>query len=202
MSAAASNHGDGTARVARRALLLAGLATGVGISSEPVSADEEPAGSDERPQKGDHLVYAEGNKEGQVIKSADLPLGGPPVPAWPVDAKTKVVRNGSRLNEVLVVRLKPDELGDDTKARAADGIVAYSAVCTHAGCVVSEWVMHDDTKVMKCLCHNSEYDPRHDAEVVFGPAPRHLAALPLGIADGTLFVAGAFVGKIGPQTST
>ncbi len=36
------------------------------------------------------------------------------------------------------------------------------------------------------MCHNSEYDPRAGAQVVFGPAPRRLAALPLTLADGSL----------------
>jgi Rieske Fe-S protein len=56
-----------------------------------------------------------------------------------------------------------------------------------------------DEDVFKCLCHNSEYDPRRAAQVVFGPAPRRLAALPLSIVDGALVVAGTFVGKVGAQ---
>ena len=35
------------------------------------------------------------------------------------------------------------------------------------------------------------------AQVVFGPAPRRLAALPLALADGSLSVAGNFMGKVG-----
>ena len=113
--------------------------------------------------------------------------------AWPKDPKTSVVRSGSRLNEILVIRLDPAELDEQTRARAADGIVAYSAICTHAGCPVTAWVKSEssDKDVLKCMCHNSEYDPRASAQVVFGPAPRRLAALPLAIADGSLSVAGA-----------
>jgi Rieske Fe-S protein len=51
--------------------------------------------------------------------------------------------------------------------------------------------------VFKCPCHNSEYDPRQGAQVVFGPAPRRLAALPLALAGGALSVAGGFIGKVG-----
>lgn len=53
--------------------------------------------------------------------------------------------------------------------------------------------------MLKCPCHNSEFDPRQGAQVVFGPAPRRLAALPLAISDGTLVVAASFVGKVGAQ---
>ena len=80
------------------------------------------------------------NMRVNIIKPQDLKLGGPPVLAWPKDPKTSVIRNGSRLNEVLVVRLDPAELDDETRAHAADGIVAYSAICAHAGCPVTAWV--------------------------------------------------------------
>lgn len=190
----------------RRSVLLAALATGAGFATDSVAtrvlaADEEQPGSDERPQKGDVLVHSEGEREGHVIKPADLKLGGPPLHAWPQDPKTLVVRSGSRLNELLVVRLDPAELDEDTRARAADGIVAYSAICAHAGCPVTEWVKGEglDKEVFKCPCHNSEYDPREGARVVFGPAPRHLAALPLAMADGALTVAAPFIGKVGAQ---
>jgi Rieske Fe-S protein len=165
------------------------------------AADEDPPGSDERPQKADALVFAEGEHAGEVIGPQHLKAGGPPVRAWPRDPKTSVVRKGSRLNEVLVVRLDPAELDDETRARAADGIVAYSAICSHAGCAVTGWVKGatGDKDVCKCFCHNSEFDPRNSAQVVFGPAQRRLAALPLAIADGSLTVAAPFVGKVGAQ---
>jgi rieske iron-sulfur protein len=181
----------------RRALLLTALAAGACMaSSRSAVADEDQPGSDERPQKADVLVFSEGEHAGEVIT-----LGGPPVSAWPRDSKTSVVRKGSRLNELLVVRLDPAELDDETRSRAADGIVAYSAICPHAGCNVTGWLKAaaGDNDLFKCFCHNSEFDPRHSAEVVFGPALRRLAALPLTIAGGSLTVAATFVGKVGQQ---
>jgi rieske iron-sulfur protein len=184
----------------RRTLILAALATGVAAST-PAVADEDQPGSDERPQKGDVLVFSEGEHSGEIIKPQNLKLGGPPVRAWPKDPATSVIRKGSRLNEVLLVRLDPAELDDETRARSADGFLAYSAICSHAGCPVTAWVQGaaGDKDILKCFCHNSEYDPRQNAQVVFGPAPRRLASLPLAIADGSLKVAGTFVGKVGAQ---
>jgi rieske iron-sulfur protein len=184
----------------RRTLILTALATGACLASGKAAA-EDPPGSDERPQQADVLVFSEGDHAGEVIKPQDLKLGGPPVRAWPKDSITSVIRKGSRLNEVLVVRLVPAELDDETRARSADGIVAYSVICSHAGCPVTAWVKGatGDKDVCKCVCHNSEYDPRQGAQVVFGPAPRRLAALPLATADGSLTVAGTFVGKVGAQ---
>ncbi|MCK1393799.1 Rieske (2Fe-2S) protein [Bradyrhizobium sp. 1] len=184
----------------RRTLLLGALATTACLGcSTQARAGEDPPGSDERPQKGDLLVFSEGEQEGKLITSADIPSGGPPVHAWPKDPKTSVVRSASRLNEILIIRLDPAELDEQTKARAVDGILAYSAICSHAGCPVTAWVKSDvgDKEVFKCMCHNSEYDPRAGAQVVFGPAPRRLAALPLVLADTSLSVAGNFIGKVG-----
>jgi rieske iron-sulfur protein len=188
--------------LARRGFLFTALVTGIGVTvTAPVGAGDDAPGSDERPQQADLLVFAEGEHQGQSIKPDDLPLGGPPARAWPMDPETKVVRKGSRLNELLVVRLNPAELDDDTRQRAADGIVAYSAICSHAGCPVTAWVKgaQGDKDVLKCVCHNSEYDPRQSGQVVFGPAPRRLAALPLAAADGSIAVAAKFVGKVGAQ---
>ena len=167
----------------------------------PATAEDDAPGSSDRPQKADLFVYAEGEHAGTVIKPGDLKAGGPPVRAWPKDSKSEVIRKGSRLNEVVLLKLDPGELDDDTRARAADGIVAYSVVCTHAGCPITAWVKQEagDKNVLKCMCHNSEFDPRKSAQVVFGPAPRRLAALPLAISDGSLTVAASFVGKVGAQ---
>jgi rieske iron-sulfur protein len=187
----------------RRTMMLTVLAAGASLAtaSRAAAADDDQPGKDERPRKADLLVVSEGEHAGEVIKPENLEVGGPPLRAWPKDPNTSVVRDGSRLNEVLVVKLDPAELDDETRAHAADGIVAYSAVCSHAGCPTTGWVKESsgDKDVFKCFCHNSEYDPRQGAQVVFGPAPRRLAALPLAISDGSLTVAAAFVGKVGAQ---
>jgi rieske iron-sulfur protein len=186
----------------RRTIILTALATAVHAAAPRSAAAEEDApGSDLRPQKADVLVFAEGDHAGEAIKPEDLKPGGPFVRAWPKDPKTSVIRKGSRLNEVVVVKLDPAELDDSTRPRSADGIVAYSVICSHAGCPITAWgkEAQGDKDVLKCVCHNSEFDPRQSAQVVFGPAPRRLAALPLAVADGTLTVVGTFIGKVGAQ---
>jgi rieske iron-sulfur protein len=189
-------------RQTRRSVLLTTLATGAFLAAGRfAAAQEDQPGSSDRPKRDDLLVVSEGERTGDVIKPDDVKLGEPPLHAWPRDPKTSVIRNGSRLNEILVLKLDPGELDDETRSRSADGIVAYSAVCTHAGCSVTGWLKAEagEKDVLKCFCHNSEFDPRENAQVVFGPAPRRLAALPLAIADGSLTVAATFVGKVGAQ---
>jgi Rieske Fe-S protein len=117
--------------------------------------------------------------------------------AYPIDPQSKTVRDGSRLNQVLLIRLDAEALTDDTRARSAAGIVAYSAVCTHAGCDVEDW--KHQTETLLCFCHYSEFDPKDGARVLEGPAPRRLAVLPLKIVDGALLAAGSFIGRVGFQ---
>jgi thiosulfate dehydrogenase [quinone] large subunit len=65
--------------------------------------------------------------------------------------------------------------------------VAYSAVCTHAGCTVA----YDRARgELICPCHGSIYDPRHGAHVVAGPAPRPLPMVPVRVdARGNAYAA-------------
>jgi Rieske Fe-S protein len=151
-----------------------------------------------RPDKGDLLVYATGDKAREVITLADLVVGGPPVMAWPMDPASKSLRDGSRLNQVILIRLDADTLDETTRTHAADGVVGYSASCTHALCPVTGW--NAQKHVLRCPCHNSEYDPSRAGQVMFGPAPRPLPGLPLAVTDGVLTAAGKFLGKVG-QTS-
>jgi len=158
-------------------------------SNDPTSA---------RPQPGDRLVFLTGPKKGQAARSDDLKLGGSQAQAYPADPKG-VVRDGSPLNLVVLVRVGSDGLDADTRARSADGVVAYSAICTHQACPVNQW--SEEKKAMVCSCHASTYDPKNGAKVIFGPAPIALAALPLKSEGGLLIVAGGFTGRVGGETN-
>jgi Rieske Fe-S protein len=175
----------------RDALALASIAGLEAVAGGvAISAFAEPA--DERPKRGDLLVPIEGT-EVRALAPADVPPT--PLLAWPMDPAQKIVRNGSRLNKVLLVALDPSTLVGATRERAAAGVVAYSAICPHAGCEVSGWVVGQND--IECACHNSRYNPRDAAAVINGPSPRALSALPLEVIDGTLVVAKPFIGRLG-----
>jgi len=142
-------------------------------------------------------VFAGGERIGQVISPGDVVAGQPPVMVYPVDPASRVVRNGSRLNQILLVRLAADELDEDTRAGSADGVVAYSGVCTHAGCDVTLW--QAETRRFRCPCHESEFDPRDRGRVVGGPAPRRLPRLPVKVVDGVIVAGGSFMSRPGFQ---
>jgi Rieske Fe-S protein len=150
-----------------------------------------------RPQAGDIFIFPLGDHQGQVITPQDLPIGGPPVLVYPTDPATQTLRNGSRLNRVLLVRLAQEDLTEQTRAVAVEGVVGYSAICPHTGCDVIGW--ENGAKHLVCPCHSSAFDPKDRARVVGGPAPRALAALPLQLTDGKLAAAGPFLGRVGAE---
>jgi Rieske Fe-S protein len=178
-------------RSTRREVLALVSAAGLEIVAGVAPALAEPA--DERPKPGDHLVPIEGSDPPRPLTPADVPKM--PLLAWPMDPKDGVVRNGSRLNRLLLVALDPATLEGPTRQRAADGIVAYSAICTHQGCEITRWIA--ESELLECPCHESRYNPRDGAAVLDGPAPRPLPALPLAVADGKLVVAKPFIGRPG-----
>ena len=180
----------------RRDILKCFLGVGVGTLFT-ASASAQDDGRSLRPRPGDGLVFASGERKGEAVGANDVSLDARPIIAYPWEPSSKTVRNGSRLNQVLLLRLPVDDLTAETRARAAEGIVAYSAVCTHAGC--DDWAWMKDNKTLKCPCHDSEFNPRDAARVTVGPATRRLAALPLAVKSGLLLVSGEFTGKVGIQ---
>ena len=87
------------------------------------------------------------------------------------------------------------------------GVVAYSKICTHAGCAIALYrkPTFPDTQpgpALVCPCHYSSFDPADNGKVIFGPAGRALPRLPLEIdTDGNLRAAGNFSGPVGPSWS-
>jgi Rieske Fe-S protein len=149
------------------------------------------------PQTDDDIVFPSWQNDGRAIRVDDIPLGGPPILAYPRDPATQVAREKSRLNQILLLRFAEDELSDATKKNSVLGIIAYSGVCTHTGCSVTEW--DADTRNLLCPCHASQFDPRERAKIIGGPARRPLPILPLALKQDTLKVAGPFDGKVGAK---
>ena len=112
--------------------------------------------------------------------------------------------NGAPL---IVVRLPRDQLQlpSDLAGYDAAGIVAYSKICTHAGCAISMYRVPlyaevEPKHALVCPCHYSTFDPATGGTVLFGPAGRRLPMLPVEIdGKGFLRARGNFDEAVGPS---
>jgi ubiquinol-cytochrome c reductase iron-sulfur subunit len=88
---------------------------------------------------------------------------------------------------------------------APEGILAYSKICTHAGCAIAlyrtpKYEPTSEAPALACPCHYSVFDTRRGGEVESGPAGRALPQLPLQLGPGgELQAAGGFSGPLGPS---
>jgi ubiquinol-cytochrome c reductase iron-sulfur subunit len=193
--------GEGISR--RRALAgaagvaCAGLAAAAAL---PVTALGPTLGDapDKTPwRRGRRLV----TPEGKPLRAADLEVGSF-ASALPEGADKREL--GS---PVVVVRIDPRtiRLPPARRSWAPQGILAFSQICTHAGCAITLFrfpVSEATSKgpALVCPCHYSTFDVRRAAEPVFGPAARALPQLPLAIGpDGVLVAAGGLSGSVGPS---
>jgi ubiquinol-cytochrome c reductase iron-sulfur subunit len=108
---------------------------------------------------------------------------------------------------IVLVRVEPAslDLPPERRAWAPLGILAFSQICTHAGCAVTlfRYPVYEETSkppALVCPCHYSTFDVRRAAEPVFGPAVRALPQLPLAVdPDGFLVADGPLAGSVGPS---
>ena len=107
---------------------------------------------------------------------------------------------------IVIVRLSPSSLHlpDGRGGWAPAGILAYSRICTHAGCAIDlyrkpTFPAVEPRPALVCPCHYSTFDPATGGTVTFGPAGRPLPQLPLYVdAAGHLRAGGNFSGPVGP----
>jgi ubiquinol-cytochrome c reductase iron-sulfur subunit len=109
---------------------------------------------------------------------------------------------------VIVVKLPPRylHLPRSRQGWSADGIVAFSKICPHAGCAISEYryPLYPNTSQQQpaftCPCHYSTFLPGDGGSLIYGPAGRELPQLPVMIdSGGYLAAAGPFHEDIGPS---
>lgn len=167
-----------------RRRVLGAVAAGV---AAPVAFTAMPAWAG--PTVGDKLVEEDAEGAPAPIKVSDLKIGKPLV-VYPFDAATKKPRDETRLNKLVLLRFAESDLDGESKKRAAGGVLAFSAVCTHQGCDVKTWLSKE--KALVCYCHSSKFALLDNAAVTAGPAPRPLPSIALALDGETLVVAGAF----------
>ncbi len=102
-------------------------------------------------------------------------------------------------SQTLLIRVEPERLREKAgrEGWTRNGVVAYSKVCTHAGCPVG--LYQTQTAHLLCPCHQSTFDVLDAAKPIFGPATRSLPQLPLDVdAEGFLVARDDYNEAIGP----
>jgi ubiquinol-cytochrome c reductase iron-sulfur subunit len=132
------------------------------------------------------------NDQGEPVNVADLEVGGV-ITVFPLGFV------GAADSQTLLIRLSDTDVttrpGRETWA--PEGYVAYSKVCTHAGCPVG--LYQQSIERLLCPCHQSTFEVANGATPVFGPATRSLPQLPLKVdRNGFLRAQSDFDQPIGP----
>jgi ubiquinol-cytochrome c reductase iron-sulfur subunit len=100
-------------------------------------------------------------------------------------------------SQALLIRLPPEVAPPGPEGWAVGGLVAFSKICTHAGCPVG--LYQAATQELFCPCHQSTFSVRQGAAPIFGPATRPLPQLPIDVdGEGFLVALSDFPEPVGP----
>ena len=151
------------------------------------------------PAPGQDLFRTAWRKGLRVVDAGGNPIRPDQLPLDSVRTVFPVGSVGRPDSQTLLIKVRPADLAipNGRNAWAPQGCVAYSKVCTHAGCPVG--LYRAQQHQLLCPCHQSTFDVLHGANPVFGPAARPLPQLPLEVDDeGYLVASGDFPEPIGP----
>lgn len=186
---------DLAAPTSRRGLLVGLLATALGALAVALGLPVRSLGGGpgrqlyETPwRRGVRLV----DEAGVPIDVGTLPIGGA-ITVFP----ESVEQVGDSI--VILVRVEPEslELPPEREGWAPEGYLAYSKVCTHAGCPVG--LFDNDSGLLICPCHQSSFVVRRGASPRFGPAARPLPQLPIEVdGEGHLVATDEMSDPVGP----
>jgi ubiquinol-cytochrome c reductase iron-sulfur subunit len=148
---------------------------------------------------GESLFRTAWRRGSRVIDENDRPVRPEDLDVGGVLTVFPAGNSGSADSQTLLIKLAPGEY----KARsgregwAVRDVVAFSKVCTHAGCPVG--LYEPDTHQLFCPCHQSVFNVLDGAQPESGPATRALPQLPLAVdGDGYLVAQSDYHEPIGP----
>jgi ubiquinol-cytochrome c reductase iron-sulfur subunit len=81
--------------------------------------------------------------------------------------------------QTLLIRLPREVPAPGPEDWTVEGAVAFSKICTHAGCPVG--LYEAASRELFCPCHQSTFSVDDGARPRFGPATRPLPQLPIGV---------------------
>jgi len=190
--------------ITRRPLLKGALALGLApVAAVPIVALGGLIDAPHKNNRLDHTGFDPRLNDGEPvrlvredrtpIRPEDVSIGGQITvfPGVPLGTTNKYADSPT-----LLIHLR-QEAADELRANLGHvpmnesslfgNLVAYSKICTHAGCPAS--LYEQQTNRMLCPCHQSQFSITDNARPVFGPATRRLPMLPIGVDDEGFLVA-------------
>jgi len=182
--------------VTRRTMLLrlatgASATLGAALAIPALSLGPRPGQSLEETKwtPGARIVDRFGNPQ----RPDDIPLDG-------IKTVFPSGFEGEADSQTVVIKIEPEllDLPEGREEWAPDGCVAFSKICTHAGCPVG--LYRAEAKQLLCPCHQSTFDVTTGCTPVFGPAARPLPQLPMEVDEaGYLVALSDFQEPVGPS---
>jgi ubiquinol-cytochrome c reductase iron-sulfur subunit len=178
--------------VARRSFLVRTLGAAVGALGVAALFPIRSLGT--RPGKElAETAWREGarmvTETGQLVRGEDLAINGV-VTVFPEGFEDAAD------SQTLLIRL-PVEAAEEVEDIGSLGLIAYSKICTHAGCPVG--LYQAETYELFCPCHQSVFEVLRNAEPHSGPATRPLPRLAIDLDDeGFVIARGDYDEPVGP----
>ncbi|MEX5720267.1 cytochrome bc1 complex Rieske iron-sulfur subunit [Geodermatophilus maliterrae] len=156
------------------------------------------------PNEGDPLGTTEWAEGVRLVRDDGTPVRPGDQEPGSLETVFPAVPEGNRLTDAatMLIRLRPSQQEAAVPRNGQEDFgygdyVAYSKICTHAGCPVS--LYEQETSRILCPCHQSQFDVTQGAKPIFGPATRSLPQLPITVDDEGFFVArGDYIEAVGP----
>lgn len=104
---------------------------------------------------------------------------------------------GDVSSQAVLIREAPERFVADAERPGwvAEGLVAYSKLCTHMACPLGLYQQQSAT--LLCPCHQAAFDVLDGGRALAGPARRALPQLPLRVVGDDVVAAGDFSDAVG-----
>ncbi len=157
--------------IARRAMLRGGLVAGLAIALGGVAS--ALAGPPSAASSGITAAGGTGAQRDPSRAAEPPPATGSPSPKATPATQGQTITNLDSLRVGQALGFTAPGVGPAAVVRLANGsVVAYSRVCTHAGCIVG---YDTGSQLFVCPCHGAEFNPAQHAD----PTPGSPTSTPL-----------------------
>ncbi|MGZ4538650.1 MAG: cytochrome bc1 complex Rieske iron-sulfur subunit [Blastococcus sp.] len=156
------------------------------------------------PNKGNPLGTTHWAKGVRLVRNDGSPIRPEDQLPGSLETVFPAVPGGNRQADAatMLIRLRPEQVAIEKPRTGQAGFgygdyVAFSKICTHAGCPVS--LYEQETGRILCPCHQSQFLVTQGAKPVFGPASRPLPQLPITVdAEGYFVARSDYIEAVGP----